>query len=215
MPIHLFYLLIVFSSCNQKIENSSAKQTNTKFGIVIHGGAGTILKENISEELEKSYRAKLKEAVKTGYDILKEGGTSLEAVEQTINILENSPLFNAGKGAVFSNRKINEMDASIMEGNTLNAGAVSGVTNVKNPISLALAVMNKSEHVMLSGEGAESFAALQGLEIVDRSYFYHEKRYQSLLNAIEKEKFDPSLPTAFKMAKLFDLSIEKIFLFKE
>ena len=189
MPIHLFYLLIVFSSCNQKIEPSFEKQTNTKFGIVIHGGAGTILKEDMSEELEKSYRAKLKEAVKTGYDILKEGGTSLEAVEQTINILENSPLFNAGKGAVFSNRKINEMDASIMEGNTLNAGAVSGVTNVKNPISLALAVMNKSEHVMLSGEGAESFAALQGLEIVDRSYFYHEKRYQSLLKAIEKEKF--------------------------
>ena len=140
MPIHLFYLLIVFSSFNQKIEPSFEKQSNTKFGIVIHGGAGTILKENMSEALEKSYRAKLKEAVKTGYDILKEGGTSLEAVEQTINILENSPLFNAGKGAVFSSREINEMDASIMEGNTLNAGAVSGVTNVKNPISLALAL---------------------------------------------------------------------------
>ena len=143
----------------------------------------------MSEALEKSYRAKLKEAVKTGYDILKEGGTSLEAVEQTINILENSPLFNAVKGAVFSSRKINEMDASIMEGNTLNAGAVSGVTNVKNPISLALAVMNKSEHVMLSGEGA-GFAALQGLENVDRSYFYHRKRYQSLLKAIEKKNLE-------------------------
>ena len=115
----------------------------------------------MSDEKEEQYKAKLKEAIHVGYEILNNGGSSLDAVEKSIIVLENSPLFNAGKGSVFSNRKINEMDASIMCGKTLNAGAVSGVTNVKNPISLALAVMNQSEHVMLSNEGAENFAKVK------------------------------------------------------
>ncbi len=178
-------------SLNKLQENTNlvTEKNQKKFGIVIHGGAGTIIKENMPEELEKRYRSMLTEAVSIGYEILKDGGTSIEAVEKTIIVLENSPLFNAGKGSVFSNRKINEMDASIMDGKTLNAGAISGITNVKNPISLALAVMNKSEHVMLSNEGAENFAIQHGLEIVDRSYFHTENRYQSLIKAIKKDKF--------------------------
>ena len=178
-------------SINISDENNNVvtKKNHKKFGIVIHGGAGTIIKENMPEDLEKRYKKKLTEAVSIGYEILKDGGTSIEAVEKTIIVLENSPLFNAGKGSVFSNRKINEMDASIMDGKTLNAGAISGITNVRNPISLALAVMNESEHVMLSNEGAENFAIQHGLEIVGPSYFYTENRYQSLIKAIKKDKF--------------------------
>lgn len=156
--------------------------------IVIHGGAGTILKKNMTPEMEAEYQAKLTEAAKAGYAVLQRGGTSLEAVETAIHILENSPLFNAGKGAVFTHEGKNEMDAAIMEGKNLNAGAVAGVTTVKNPISLAIKVMNNSPHVMLSGKGAEQFAQEQGLEIVDPSYFYTESRMKALERAKEREK---------------------------
>lgn len=182
-------ILILQTSCAQNQNSNKKDALENKFGIVIHGGAGTILKKNMSDEKEEQYKAKLKEAIYVGYEILNNGGSSIDAVEKSIIVLENSPLFNAGKGSVFSNRKINEMDASIMCGKTLNAGAVSGVTNVKNPISLALAVMNKSEHVMLSNEGAENFAKVQGLKIVDPSYFYSERRYRSLLKNIKNEKY--------------------------
>ena len=182
-------ILILQASCAQNQNSNKKDALENKFGIVIHGGAGTILKKNMSDEKEEQYKAKLKEAIYVGYEILNNGGSSIDAVEKSIIVLENSPLFNAGKGSVFSNRKINEMDASIMCGKTLNAGAVSGVTNVKNPISLALAVMNKSEHVMLSNEGAENFAKVQGLKIVDPSYFYSERRYRSLLKNIKNEKY--------------------------
>lgn len=156
--------------------------------IVIHGGAGTIKKENLSPELQKEYENKLKEALEAGYKILKNGGTSLDAVEATIKILEDSPLFNAGKGAVFTNKEKNELDASIMDGKTNQAGAVAGVTNVKNPISAARKVMENSKHVMMARDGAEEFAKAQGLEIVDSKYFYTERRYQSILKAKKKEK---------------------------
>jgi len=158
------------------------------FAIVIHGGAGTILKKNMTDEREKEYRAKLEEAVKTGYDILKNGGSSLDAVTKTINVMENSPLFNAGKGAVFTHEGKNELDASIMDGKTLNAGASAGTSTVRNPIDLARAVMEKSPHVMLSGKGAEEFASEQGLEIVDPSYFFSQSRYDALQRIIESEK---------------------------
>ncbi|WP_340199488.1 isoaspartyl peptidase/L-asparaginase family protein [Ascidiimonas sp. W6] len=160
------------------------------FGIVIHGGAGTILKKNMTPELEKAYKDKLEEAIRAGYQLLSKGGSSSDAVEATINIMEDSPLFNAGKGAVFTNAGKNELDASFMDGKTLNAGAVAGVTTVKNPIDLARAVMDKSAHVMLSGPGAEYFARQQGLEIVDTSYFYTENRWKSLQRAIEREKVE-------------------------
>ncbi|EAY26724.1 L-asparaginase [Microscilla marina ATCC 23134] len=151
-----------------------------KITLVIHGGAGTILKKYMTPQQEKAYHNKLEEALKKGHNILKKGGTSLDAVVTAIKILENSPLFNAGKGAVFTNQGTNELDASIMEGKTLNAGAVSSVTIVKNPITAALAVMKKSPHVMLTGKGAETFATQQRLEIVKPKYFYTKRRYEQL-----------------------------------
>ncbi len=168
------------------------------FGIVIHGGAGTILKKNMTPEKEAAYKAKLEEAIKIGHTILKNGGTSLDAVQKTINVLEDSPLFNAGKGAVFTSEETNELDASIMDGSDLDAGAVSGVTTVKNPIDLARAVMTKSPHVMLSGKGAEQFAKEQALDIVDPSYFYTENRMKSLQHVKQKEQAkNASNKTAF------------------
>lgn len=187
------YILIIVSffliQC-KTAQNLETKNTQQEIAIVIHGGAGTILKKNMSPELEEEYKLVLEKAVREGYTILKNGGTSIDAVEKTINILEDSPLFNAGKGAVFTNEGKNELDASIMDGKTLKAGAVAGVTTVKNPIDLARAVMEKSEHVMLAREGAEYFASKNGIEIVDPSYFYVEKRYNSLLKAKKKEAIE-------------------------
>lgn len=209
--IFLLFSLSLFLACNISIEKDSEKNESPEaekvqdsignFGIVIHGGAGTILKENMSDSLEQAYKAKLEEAIRTGHEILANGGTAIEAVQRTINIMENSPLFNAGKGAVFTNDGKNELDASIMEGETLNAGAVSGVTTVKNPINLAWEVMENSEHVMLSGKGAEQFAKERNLEIVDPKYFYTENRFKSLerLKARDSEKteLDHDSKTAF------------------
>ena len=170
----------ITSAVLQKIPNN--------FGIVIHGGAGTILKENMDPDLEEQYKVKLEEAIRIGYRILENGGSSLDAVEKTINVLEDSPLFNAGKGAVFTHDKKNELDASIMDGKNLNAGAVASVTTVKNPISLARAVMEKSDHVLLACEGAEVFALEQGFEPMPPSYFYTENRMKSLESVLEREK---------------------------
>ncbi len=181
----------------------TAKRVN-EFAIVIHGGAGTILRKNMSTEDEASYNAKLEEAIRVGYDILKNGGSSLDAVEKTINVLENSPLFNAGKGAVFTNAGINELDASIMDGRNLDAGASAGTKTVKNPINLARAVMENSPHVMLSGEGAEQFAKEQGLEIVDPSYFYTEARFK----ALERVKASEENETARDKSAFYDPTIK-------
>lgn len=159
-----------------------------KYVLVIHGGAGTITPEMMTPEKEKEYKNKLSEALKSGYEKIKEGKTSLEAIESSIIILEDSPLFNAGKGSVFTNEGKNEMDASVMLGQNKNAGAVAGVTTIKNPIKAAIAVMQKSNHVMLSGKGAEQFAKEQHLEIVDPNYFWVKDRWDGLQRAIQKEK---------------------------
>ena len=185
-------LLGLLMSCTTTTSNQQSKSKNenmepANYAMVIHGGAGTILKKNMTDELEKQYLAKLNEALDIGEKILKNGGTSQEAVVATIKLMENSPLFNAGKGAVFTNQETNEMDASIMEGKTLNAGAVGGVTNIKNPITAALAVMDHSEHVFMVGQGAEQFAQLQGCETVDPSYFKTDRRWSSLMRIKEKE----------------------------
>lgn len=166
----------------------SAQDYSDKITLVIHGGAGTITRANMTPEKEKAYKDVLNTALQTGYNVLKKGGTSVQAVEATIRVMEDSPLFNAGKGAVFTNEGKNELDASIMEGKTLKAGAIAGVTTIKNPISTAIAVMEKSPHVMMAGKGAETFAKEQGLEIVDPSYFYTESRFKALQRAKEEEK---------------------------
>jgi beta-aspartyl-peptidase (threonine type) len=148
--------------------------------LVIHGGAGTILKANMTDEQEKQYRDALTQALQTGHAVLARGGSSLDAVEATVRVLEDNPLFNAGKGAVFTHEGRNELDASIMDGATRKAGAVAGVTIIRNPISAARAVMEKSPHVMMVGKGAELFATKMGLEIVDPSYFWTERRWKAL-----------------------------------
>jgi beta-aspartyl-peptidase (threonine type) len=148
------------------------------FGIAIHGGAGTLVKGLMTEALESQYKMALKNALDTGYDILEKGGTALNVVEIVVKALEDSPLFNAGKGAVFTAEGTHEMDASIMDGKTLNAGAVSLVTGIKNPVELARDVMEKSNHVFLAGEGALQFAKSNGYAIESPEYFYDELRYQ-------------------------------------
>lgn len=158
-----------------------APQAGKKFSLAIHGGAGTILKKNMTPEKEKAYQQALNDALQAGYKILNGGGSALDAVEATVRVLEDCPLFNAGKGAVFTNEGKNELDASIMNGKNLAAGAVASVTTIRNPITAARAVMERSQHVMMVGAGAEKFAKQQGLEIVDPSYFYTEERWQGLL----------------------------------
>lgn len=179
----LVIVLIVnlLSGCQRQESTRSDQDKPGPITLVIHGGAGTIKRENMTPEKEKAYHAKLQEALDSGYAVLERGGKSLEAVIVAIKIMEDSPLFNAGKGAVFTNEGKNELDASIMDGSNLMAGSVAGVTTIKNPITAAYAVMTKSEHVMLVGKGAEKFAEEQGLEIVEPSYFFDSTRYQQLL----------------------------------
>jgi L-asparaginase / beta-aspartyl-peptidase len=152
------------------------------WALAIHGGAGVIDRGSLTPEREAAYRASMQSALDAGSAILKRGGTSLDAVEATIRLLEDDPLFNAGRGAVFTADGRNELDASIMDGGSRRAGAVAGVTRTKNPISLARAVMDKSSHVMLAREGADQFSVEQGLEQVDPSYFRTEQRWQQLLD---------------------------------
>ena len=181
MKKYLCLLIIIIFSCDNHDEN--------RIAIVIHGGAGIILKENISKSKEDSIINKLDEAISKGWELLKKGQSSEIAVIETIKILEDSPLFNAGKGSVFNNEGKVENDASIMRGNDLNAGASSGTSNVKNPITLAANIMNHSEHVFLSGKGAENFAKNRNLEIVNNEYFHTKFRYNQLLNKKGEDKY--------------------------
>ncbi len=177
----------IFISCNEGPSPKKDGSENT-YVMVIHGGAGTIAKSNMTPEKEKAYTEALTEALQAGYNQIKEGKSSLDAVQAAINVMENSPLFNAGKGAVFTHDGKNEMDASIMEGKTLKAGAVAGVTNIKNPINVARALMEKSEHVMMAGRGAEMFAAANGCDTVPASYFFTQERWDQLQRAINEEE---------------------------
>lgn len=175
--LKLFIVLLISISTL----NVAAQQQ--KYVMVIHGGAGTILKKNMTPEKEAAYIAVLTAALKVGYAEIQSGKTSLDAVEKTIHILENDPHFNAGKGAVFTHDGRNELDAAIMDGKTLMAGAVAGVTTIKNPISAARAVMEKSEHVMMFGDGADQFAKEVGLDIVDPKYYWTKERWDGLQEA--------------------------------
>ena len=173
-----------------------------KYVMVIHGGAGTILKKNMTPEKEAAYIAVLTQALKSGYAKIQEGKSSLDAVEATIHVLENDPHFNAGKGAVFTHDGRNELDAAIMDGKTQMAGAVAGVTTVKNPISAARAVMEKSEHVMMVGTGADQFAKEAGLEIVDPKYYWTKERWDGLQQAIKEDSTKAVLDHGSKKSEL-------------
>lgn len=159
-----------------------------KIALAIHGGAGTILRLEMTAELEKEYRRGLENALKIGFEILRKKGSALDAAEATVVELENFPLFNAGCGSVFTHEGKNEMDAAIMDGKKFKAGAVAFVKNVKNPIKLARLVMQKTEHILLAGEGAEEFAHQMKVEFADDEYFFTEHRYRQLLKAIEEGK---------------------------
>lgn len=203
----LFLLITIFSMATAEAQKTGSGKPD--FVLVIHGGAGTILKKNMTPEKERAYKAGLDKALQTGYRILQGGGSALDAVEAAVRILEDDSLFNAGRGSVFTHDGKNELDASIMDGKTLSAGAVASITVVKNPVTAARAVMEKSGHVMLIGKGAEDFAKEQGLEIVDPSYFYTEERWKALQKIRDSERTEldhgsdkiPVQPAASKDAK--------------
>ncbi|AIW12837.1 isoaspartyl peptidase/L-asparaginase family protein [Vibrio tubiashii] len=159
------------------------------FSIAIHGGAGTILRDQMSEELKASILADLEASVCAGHSILAQSGDALDAVVAAVKVLEDSPNFNAGKGSVLTHKEMVEMDASVMHGKDKNAGAVAGVRHIKNPIELARDVMNKSNHVLLIGEGAEEFAFEHGYEFTEQDYFFTDRRYEQLLSMKEKGLF--------------------------
>ncbi|ATL48667.1 beta-aspartyl-peptidase [Chitinophaga caeni] len=188
--IYPFFLLIFFF-------NTSMAQEK-RYVMVIHGGAGTILKKNMTPEKEKAYKMVLKAALEAGYAKIQSGASSLDAVQAAINVMEDSPLFNAGKGAVFTHEGKNEMDASIMDGKTLKAGAVAGVTIIKNPVNAARAVMEQTAHVMLARDGAEAFAKAAGLEIVDPSYFYTDDRWKSLQKLLLRDSSKTQLDHSYE-----------------
>lgn len=186
------WLFIMVTSCKQSKESEtgsqSAQQQPQEWALVLHGGAGNLHEEAINSELEAQYMASLQQALEAGKKVLSEGGAALDAVETVIRMLEDNPLFNAGKGAAFTHDGRNELDASIMDGATLKAGAVAVVTDIKNPITAARAVMERSKHVMLSGAGASQFAREQGLEIVDPEYFRTDRKWNDLQNLLKAEK---------------------------
>jgi len=190
-PPLLVILVLLNIGCTSREEKDTVVKEQPdpfEYALVIHGGAGQMNFENLPEPRQQLYTHALDSALQLGLDILKEGGASIDAVEVVIRSMEDNPLFNAGKGAVFTSEGTNELDASIMTGWDMNAGAVASVTDIKNPITAARAVMEKSEHVMLAGKGASVFAEQVGLEIVSPEYFYTKKKFESLQQAIENEK---------------------------
>ena len=190
------HLLLILAIAGLPIAAAAQTPPAPKIMFVMHGGAGTITRGSMSPEMEKDYRETMEKALRAGHAVLARGGVSLDAVEAGIRILEDSPLFNAGKGAVFTHDGKNEMDAAIMDGHGLRAGSVAGVTIIRNPILAARAVMDKSPHVMMAGKGAELFATKMGLEIVDPSYFWTERRWKSLQQELMKEQEKLSTPHA-------------------
>ena len=186
--LHLVLILpaMVLVLAGPSKAQSPAGDTRPGYALVIHGGAGTILRSEMPAKTERMYRDSLSKVLQLGDSILRCGGSSLDAVEACIRMMEDCPLFNAGKGAVFNSEGRNELDASIMDGKTHRAGAVAGVMTVKNPITAARCVMEKSQHVMLAGRGAEKFAREQGLEIVDPSYFFTQQRWNDYLKMKSK-----------------------------
>ncbi len=183
----LFAVLVGLLGGLSQAVPAQAQDEKPRYVLAIHGGAGTIVRSDLTPELEEAYRAALREALEAGYQVLDEGGPSLDAVVAALRTMEESPLFNAGKGAVFTSEGTVELDASIMDGRTRNAGAVSGVKEVRSPITLARLVMEQSPHVMLTGPGAEAFAREHDIEMVSNDFFYTERRRRQLERAQQRE----------------------------
>jgi beta-aspartyl-peptidase (threonine type) len=177
----IFSLFILLSLLNYA-------QPGSKYALVIHGGAGVMSQQSMTPDMQKEYISVLNRALQVGDSVLKSGGNCMDAVVKTIMLMEDSPLFNAGKGAVFTHEGTVELDASVMDGKTLAAGAIAGITDIRNPILLARRVMEKSEHVFLTGKGASQFAVEQGFKLVPNSYFHTDKRYQQLQELLKKER---------------------------
>ncbi len=178
----------------EKRSEDDRKMETKKIGLAVHGGAGTIERRKMTPDKEREYRAGLEQALTAGYEILKRGGSSLAATEAAVRVLEDDPHFNAGRGSVFTSAGTNEMDASIMDGKTLKAGAIGSVKHIKNPIDLARLVMEKSPHVMLDCAGAEAFAKANGIELVDQKYFFTQERWDALQRIKAAEKHRTSGP---------------------
>ncbi len=180
----------MISNASSQIMNDSVNSYPEKrnYALAIHGGAGNLTKRKFTKEQEEAYKKVMDEALELGYAMLAKGDSAINVVEAVIKIMENSPLYNAGKGSVFTNEGTNEMDAAIMDGLSLKCGAVTNVRTIKNPISAAKAVMTKSKFVFLSGKGADEFAKEKGLEIVDTSYFFDQKRWNELLKIRDSSK---------------------------
>lgn len=202
-------LFVIISTITLNAANIAVAEDAPDYALVLHGGAGAITPDKLTPELEMNIQTVLLEALSTGEAILKNGGTSLDAVSATIMVLENSPHFNAGRGAVFTAEGKNELDSSIMDGKTLNAGAVSGVTNIKNPITAARAVMDKSPHVMLQGPGAVVFAKSNGIEMAPDEYFHTEKRWKAHKNGLEKIAENLPTPKDYKYGTVGAAALDK------
>src|SRR5438270_8356869 len=187
--LNCFFVIALFSAGARALAQENQPDMEAKkIGLVIHGGAGTIERSKMTPEKEREYRAGLERALTAGYEILKRGGSSLDATEGAVRALEDDPHFNAGRGSVFTSAGTNEMDASIMDGKTLRAGAVSALKHIKNPIGLARFIMEKSPHVMLDCAGAEAFANENGIELVDQKYFFTQERWDALQKNKAAEK---------------------------
>ena len=181
-------ILVGIVGCSAPVEQVSEPQERPEWRLVIHGGAGVILRENLSSKQEAEYRAALETALEAGADILRSGGSAVDAVQAAVIPMENDPLFNAGVGSVYTAAFEHELDASIMDGRDRNAGSVAGVKRVRNPVLAARAVMDQSEHVMFAGEGADQFAETVGLEMVENSHFNTARRLRSLESVLERQK---------------------------
>lgn len=179
---------LILIACVACAKNERMIKSEPDYVLIIHGGAGVINRSSMDEVTEKLYRASLETVLLAGEKILAKGGSSLDAVEAVVKMMEDDTLFNAGRGSVFTANGHNEMDASIMDGKTLSAGAVAGVLHIKNPISLARGVMEKTSHVMLTGKGAEEFAASIGIQLVDSSYFFTQRRWNAHIKGLEQQQ---------------------------
>ena len=184
----LFAVLVAVLAGSSAVPVAQAQEPGARYVLAIHGGAATISRSDLTPELEQAYRAALRESLEAGYQVLNEDGSSLDAVVAALRIMEESPLFNAGKGAVFTSEGAVELDASIMNGRTRNAGAVSGLMEIRSPITLARLVMEESLHVMLTGAGAEAFGRAHGVETVPNTFFYTDRRRRQLERAQRQER---------------------------